>query len=106
MAIAFTDSATQRARELAQEKGASWMRLGIRSGGCSGLSYFVDWVAAPTEGDKEFAFDGLQVCVDKKSYLFLNGTEVDFEESLVKRGFVFHNPAAKRSCSCGESFTL
>ena len=105
MAIAFTDTAAARARALVTEKGAGWMRLGIRSGGCSGLSYFVDWVGTPDETDKQFEFEGLRVCVDRKSYLFLNGTEIDFEESLVKRGFVFHNPAAKRSCSCGESFT-
>jgi iron-sulfur cluster assembly protein len=106
MAIAFTDTAAAQARVLVREKSAAWMRLGIRSGGCSGLSYFVDWVGEPEPTDKQFEFDGLKVCIDRKSYLFLNGTEVDFEESLVKRGFVFNNPAAKRSCSCGESFTL
>jgi iron-sulfur cluster assembly protein len=106
MAIQFSPTATVHAREMVAAKGAAWMRLGIRSGGCSGLSYFVDWVGKPESTDKQFEFDGLRVCIDRKSYLFLNGTEIDFEESLVKRGFVFHNPAAKRSCSCGESFTL
>lgn len=106
MAIQFTSSAVQRARSLITEKNALWMRLGIRSGGCSGFSYFVDFVEQPDTTDKQFEFDGLNICVDRKSYLFLNGTEVDFEQSLVKQGFVFHNPAAKRSCSCGESFSL
>lgn len=115
MPISFTSAAAERGRELVASKGAAWMRLGIRSGGCSGLSYFVDYVAQPEPTDKTFTFplgaealasEQLQVCVDRKSYLFLNGTEVDFETSLVKQGFVFHNPAAKRSCSCGESFTL
>ncbi|MEQ1507628.1 MAG: iron-sulfur cluster assembly accessory protein [Myxococcota bacterium] len=106
MPIQFTAAATDRGRELVASKGASWLRLGIRSGGCSGLSYFVDFVPTPDETDKQFEFDGLKVCVDRKSYLFLNGTEIDFESSLVKSGFVFTNPAAKRSCSCGESFTL
>lgn len=106
MAIAFTEAAATRARALVTEKRAAWMRLGIRSGGCSGLSYFVDYVQEPEDKDKQFEFDGLKVCVDRKSYLFLNGTEIDFEETLIKRGFVFHNPAAKRSCSCGESFAL
>ena len=106
MAIGFTNTAVTRGRELAAQKGAGWLRVGIRGGGCSGLSYFLDFVEAPQESDKEFEFDGLKVCVDRKSYLYLNGTEVDYEQSLVKSGFVFHNPAARRSCSCGESFSL
>lgn len=106
MAIQFSTSAVERGKELVDEKGQSWMRLGIRGGGCSGLSYFMDFVQAPGEKDLEFEFDGLQVCVDRKSYLYLVGTEIDFEKTLVRNGFVFNNPAAKRSCSCGESFAL
>jgi iron-sulfur cluster assembly protein len=106
MPVQLTPAAVARGRELVAEKGAPWMRLGVKSGGCSGMSYFMDFVATPEATDKQFEFDGLRVCVDRKSYLFLNGTEVDFERSLVKTGFVFHNPAAKRSCSCGESFTI
>jgi iron-sulfur cluster assembly protein len=106
MAIELTPRAVAHGRAMAEQKAAPWMRLGIRSGGCSGFSYFMDFVADPEPTDKQFEFDGLKVCVDKKSYLFLNGVEVDFESSLVKTGFVFHNPAAKRSCSCGESFSL
>lgn len=105
MAIEFTPRAVERSREIAAQKAAEWLRLGIRSGGCSGFSYFMDFVPAPEPTDKQFEVDGLKVCVDRKSYLFLNGTEVDFESTLVKTGFVFHNPAAKRSCSCGESFS-
>lgn len=106
MAIGFSPTAVERGKVLAAEKGAGWLRVGIRGGGCSGLSYFLDVVDSPQEKDKEFHFDGLKVCVDRKSYLYLNGTEVDFETSLVKTGFVFHNPAAKRTCSCGESFSI
>ncbi len=106
MAIQFSAAAVGRGKELAAEKGHPWLRLGIRGGGCSGLSYFMDFVDQPEDKDKQFEFDGLKVCVDRKSYLYLVGTEIDFEQSLVKSGFVFHNPAAKRSCSCGESFTL
>ena len=106
MAISFSESAINRGKHLTAEKGVPWIRLGIRGGGCSGLSYFMDFVPEPAEKDKQFDFDGLQVCVDRKSYLYLVGTEVDFEETLVRNGFVFHNPAAKRSCSCGESFAL
>lgn len=106
MPIEFTPAATGRGRELLAEKGAAWIRLGVRSGGCSGFSYFMDFVPIPEATDKQFEFEGVQVCVDRKSYLFLNGIEVDFQQSLVKNGFVFNNPAAKRSCSCGESFTV
>lgn len=106
MPLSFTPAAVRRSKELLSEKSARWMRVGIRSGGCSGMSYFLDWVEAPDTSDKQFEHDGLPVCVDRKSYLFLNGTEIDWEESLVKQGFVFHNPAAKKSCSCGESFSV
>jgi iron-sulfur cluster assembly protein len=107
MAISFTDAAVHRGKELLETKpDVSWIRLGIRGGGCSGLSYFMDFVATPEDKDKQFEFEGLPVCVDRKSYLYLNGTEVDFEETLVRQGFVFHNPAAKKTCSCGESFAL
>jgi len=106
MAITFTDAAVQRGQKLLTDKGASWVRLGIRGGGCSGLSYFMEFVPEPRDKDKQFQLEGLNVCVDRKSYLYLNGTEVDFEETLVRNGFVFHNPMAKRSCSCGESFAI
>ena len=106
MPVSFTPSAVVRGKALLTERAAEWLRVGIRSGGCSGMSYFLDYVPAPDALDKQFEVDGLKVCVDRKSYLFLNGIEVDWEQTLVKSGFVFHNPAAKRSCSCGESFSI
>jgi iron-sulfur cluster assembly protein len=110
MAIAFTDAALRRVRHLTAERPGSWLRLAIRGGGCSGMSYHVDVVDAPGDKDKRLpqSIDGaaIQVCVDPKSYLFLVGMEVDFQDDLVRQGFVFDNPNAKRSCSCGESFTV
>jgi iron-sulfur cluster assembly protein len=108
MAVSLTDNAKSRVRALVAEHndGKPWLRLRVASGGCSGMMYEMDWVSEPAEGDKTFEFDDVHVCVDRKSYLFLNGIEVDFEDSLVRSGFVFINPAAKRSCSCGESFTV
>lgn len=106
MPVDLTPAAVERGKQLLAEKGATWLRIGIRGGGCSGLEYFMDYLSAPAEGDKQFDLGGLQVCVDKKSYLFLNGTTIDYARSLVKSGFVFENPTAKRSCSCGDSFTL
>ena len=108
MAVSITERAKVRGRELVTERddGKPWLRLRVTSGGCSGMMYDMDWVSEPADGDKNFEFDDVRVCVDRKSYLFLNGIEVDFEDTLVRSGFVFHNPEAKRSCSCGESFTV
>ncbi len=109
MAVTLTESAVARVREINAKDGSKpWLRLAVRGGGCSGLSYFLDFVEVPLEGDKSYELHGgdVKVCVDKKSYLFLNGTEIDFERGLLKTGFVFKNPLAVRSCSCGESFTI
>jgi iron-sulfur cluster assembly protein len=109
MAITMTDSAINRLELLKKKRQtpAAVLRIGVRGGGCSGLSYFMDLVDNPEPKDKIFAFgEGHQVAVDKKSYLFVNGSEIDFQRTMVKTGFVFNNPLASRSCSCGESFTL
>jgi iron-sulfur cluster assembly protein len=108
LALTLTENAIARIRELNEKEHAPsrWLRVGIRGGGCSGLTYFLDFVDEPHEGDKTFEFGPAHVCVDKKSYLFLNGTEIDFERGLLKTGFVFNNPLATRSCSCGESFAI
>ena len=108
MPITLTASAQDRVRELVstREKDETWLRLSISSGGCSGFSYNMDFVQAPEDGDKVFEFGDVHVCVDRKSYLFVNGIELDFEADLIRQQFVFNNPLAKRSCSCGESFTV
>ena len=110
MAITITEGAITRFEKLKQMRQTpdAILRVGVRGGGCSGLSYFLDIVEAPEERDKVFTFkDGeVTVAVDRKSYLFLNGTELDFQKTLMKTGFVFNNPLAGTSCSCGESFTL
>jgi len=108
MALSLTPSAADRVREMTTKDGAPrWLRVAVRGGGCSGLQYHLDFVEAPKEGDRTYQFgEGVQVCVDKKSYLFLNGTELHFERSLLKTGFVFNNPIAQKSCSCGESFSV
>lgn len=90
------------------EKGlhAGYLRVGVKGGGCSGFSYVLDLVERASESDKQFEEHGARVCVDRKSYLFVNGTVVDFRDDLVKAGFVFENPAARRTCSCGDSFAV
>ena len=81
----------------------AFLRIGLRSGGCSGYSYLFEFTDEPTGDDKIFQFGALRICVDKKSYLFLNGMEIDYEETLFKSGIKLNNPAVTRTCGCGES---
>ena len=83
------------------------LRIGIKAGGCSGLSYTFAWEAAPRDGDHVFdGPEGAKVFVDPKSLKFLDGTELDYDTSLVSKGFIFNNPHAKSSCGCGASFSV
>ena len=108
MAITMTENAINRLELLKKKRQApqAILRLGVRSGGCSGLSYYMNFVDEAQPRDRIFAFDGHTVAIDRKSYLFINGCEIDFEKTLAKTGFVFNNPLAGTSCSCGESFSL
>jgi len=108
VAISITDTALDRLASLKKRRQTpeAVLRVGVRGGGCSGLSYYMDLVESPEVKDKIFTFEGHRIAVDRKSYLFLNGTEIDFEKSMKRTGFTFNNPLASRSCSCGESFTL
>jgi iron-sulfur cluster assembly protein len=81
------------------------VRLGVRGGGCSGLSYNITFDSQPRERDRVFQFDDIRVFVDPKSFVYLNGITLDWEETLMQRGFVFRNPNAKKSCGCGSSFS-
>jgi iron-sulfur cluster assembly protein len=83
------------------------LRIGIKAGGCSGLSYVFAWEPAPREGDHVFEGpEGSKVFVDPKSYKFIDGTTLDYDTSLVSRGFLFDNPNAKGTCGCGVSFSV
>lgn len=90
------------AREGVQQGG---LRLGVLGGGCSGLSYQFKFEPKPRPTDNVFHFDGVEVYVDPKSMLYLEGMTLDWKDSLIHSGFVFENPHAKRSCGCGTSFT-
>ncbi len=81
------------------------LRVAVTGGGCSGMSYKLDFVPEGTEKDKTFEQDGVRVVVDPKSLLYVSGLELDFEGGLNGKGFVFHNPNAKKSCGCGNSFS-
>lgn len=107
-AIEISEKAADRIKVLAGEKGTpdGGLRLGVKGGGCSGLSYHVDWAAGPARFDQVIERDGARVFVDPKSASFLAGTVVDFQQTLMQTGFVFKNPNVKSACGCGESFTI
>ncbi len=88
-----------------QNKQGLGLRLGVKGGGCSGLSYFMDF-SDKKEKDNEFNFEGLPVYVDPKSLLYLKGTTLDYADSLQEKGFRFVNPNANKTCGCGESFSV
>jgi len=104
--IQLTDKAIQKIRVAFDKEGVNGgLRLGVLGGGCSGLSYLFKFEVKPRATDKVFEFDGVQVYVDPKSYIFLDGMTLDYKESLMQSGFAFDNPNAKKSCGCGTSFT-
>ena len=81
------------------------LRLGVQGGGCSGLSYVIKFDTQPRERDRVFQYGDVRVFVDPKSFIYLHGMVLDWEETLMQRGFVFSNPNAKKSCGCGTSFS-
>ena len=93
-----------------QEEGKNpveaFIRVGVKGGGCSGLSYDLSFDTNMKDDDKEFEDNGMKIVVDKKSFLYLIGTELDYSGGLNGKGFVFHNPNANRTCGCGESFAV
>jgi iron-sulfur cluster assembly protein len=82
------------------------LRVGVKAGGCSGMNYVLDIVDGPNDNDRVFELHGINVYCDPKSYLYLNGTQVDWQDGMVDSGFKFENPNAKRSCGCGTSFAV
>lgn len=85
---------------------SDYVRVGVKSGGCSGLSYQLDFDKAQKEEDKLFEDNQIKILVDKKSFLYLIGTTLEYSGGLNGKGFVFNNPNANRTCGCGESFSL
>lgn len=106
--IKVSDNAKKEAIRLinSEDKEGLFIRVGVTGGGCSGLMYNLEFDNEMKEGDKEFEDNGVKVVVDKKSFLYLVGTELDFSGGLNGKGFVFVNPNASRTCGCGESFSL
>ena len=107
--ITLTQRAVKELRRIVQEQNlpeTTVLRVGVKGGGCSGFSYSVGFDDTVHDTDQVTELEGFRVVCDPKSFLYLNGTQVDFEESLMGRGFKFGNPNATKSCGCGESFSV
>ncbi|MEI7979779.1 MAG: iron-sulfur cluster assembly accessory protein [Bacteroidota bacterium] len=107
--ITISEKAKKRIAELKIEQNYSpshFLRIGVESGGCSGLSYKLDFDTEFKDGDEKFGDNGVELVTDKRSVLYLFGTELDFSDGLNGKGFTFINPNASRTCSCGESFSV
>jgi len=106
--IGLTDSAVVRLKRLLDERQTpdAGLRIAVKGGGCSGLAYHMEWSEKARERDKIFEREGVRVFVDPKSYLYLMGTELIFEEGLLASGFKLQNPNEKAACGCGDSFTV
>ena len=108
--ITLSETAAKEIKSIIKDQGLpeaeTKLRVGVKGGGCSGFSYMLDLTEEPkTENDEEMEAHGVKILVDMKSYLYLNGVEIDFKDEVMGRGFVFKNPNATSSCGCGSSFT-
>lgn len=108
--IKVATSARDKVRTLMTEEGfdaaTDFVRVGVKSGGCSGLTYELKFDHSLDESDKVFEDNDVRIAVDKKSFLYLVGTTLEYSGGLNGKGFVFNNPNAQRTCGCGESFSL
>ncbi|WP_417362567.1 HesB/IscA family protein [Galbibacter sp.] len=108
--IKVSESAKKKIAELMADDGFNvaqdFVRVGVKSGGCSGLSYDLRFDKSKEQEDKVFEDNAVKIIVDKKSFLYLIGTVLEYSGGLNGKGFVFNNPNAQRTCGCGESFSL
>ena len=107
MSIQLTHEAIEEVKQMIAKENRqnAGLRIGVKGGGCSGLSYFLNF-DQKHETDNEFNFEGLPVYVDPKSFLYLKGTTLDYVDTLQEKGFRFVNPNADKTCGCGESFSV
>ena len=110
MPILLSETAAREIKTIITQQGLpetdTKLRVGVKGGGCSGFSYMLDLTEEPAgEMDEQLESHGVKILVDMKSYLYLNGVEIDFKDEVMGRGFVFKNPNATSSCGCGSSFS-
>lgn len=107
MAITLTDSAAKRVKDFLANRGKGvGLRLGVKTTGCSGMAYVLEFADAAEAGDEVFESQGVKIFVDAKSLVYIDGTELDFTKEGLNEGFKFNNPKEKATCGCGESFTV
>ena len=109
MAITLSETAAKEIKDIIKQQelseGSTCLRVGVKGGGCSGFSYMLDLTEETKgENDEEMESHGVKILCDMKSYLYLNGVEIDFKDEVMGRGFVFKNPNATSTCGCGSSF--
>ena len=106
--VRVTEKAASKALEFAQKEGREHcgLKIAVQGGGCSGLQYVLELADGPDESDKVISENGIEVYIPKRAFVFLAGTVLDFSDGLNGRGFEFHNPNAKRTCGCGDSFAV
>lgn len=108
MAVNISERAASEVKTIIQQQSLpenTYLRVGVKGGGCSGFSYTLDLTDSVGENDEVFDIHGVKVICDSKSYLYLNGVSVDFKDEVMGRGFVFNNPNASHTCGCGSSFS-
>lgn len=107
MAITITEAAASRVATFLENRGKGiGLRLGVRTSGCSGMAYVLEFVDELDEGDQVFEKQGVKVIIDPKSLVYLDGTELDFAKEGLNEGFLFNNPNVSSECGCGESFNV
>ena len=106
--VRVTQKAASKALEFAQKEGRDncGIKIAVQGGGCSGLQYVLELVDGPEDSDKVISENGIEVYIPKRAFIFLAGMVLDFSDGLNGRGFEFHNPNAKRTCGCGDSFAV
>jgi iron-sulfur cluster assembly protein len=107
-AFGLADTAVRQLRKLLEDRGTpqAGLRIAVKGGGCSGLSYVMEWAEQPREKDRVFEREGVRVFLDGKSFLYLAGSELVYEQTLMSSMFKVQNPNAKSLCGCGESFSV
>ncbi len=107
MAVTLTASAAERVRKFIEQRGkGAGLRLGVRTSGCSGKAYVLEYADRIEPEDLVYESHGVKVIIDPKSLIYLDGTELDYSREGLNEGFKFNNPNVKNSCGCGESFTV
>ena len=104
--VTLTDAAAGRVREILEERGEGYLRVGVKNGGCAGMEYLMDYVTTPEKFDEIVADKDVQIVVDAKAVLFILGSVIDYETTLLHSKFTFSNPNQTDACGCGESVTI